>query len=855
MIPPAAHGWTTHAHRLALGKRPTDRRRDSHGQASERFANGEAILSRFDAQRGCVVSVERDDRDRRPPTGPTLAVDHEARRARSYEPPDRYEELRLLGTGGHGEVRRMFDRQLERVVAMKTLRLGADASRALAARFLTEIKVTAALSHPGVVAVFDYGTLSDGQLWFTMPEVRGSTLRARIDACLADATRDASAHRALLECFSRVCETMAYAHRRGVIHRDLKPENIMIGEFGETLVMDWGLARNVADRTRESRAETEHHRADPERAHTRDGTILGTPSYMAPEQACGDIDAHGPPTDVFALGAILRQLLAAGANAHLFAEDLERIADRATMHEPTDRFGDATELSQAVRAALDGSLRRERAAAALVEAAALTEQINGIAREIDALRASASRRLAAISPDAATTEKEPAWLEQDRAAERESERAVLEARWLQSVHGALQLDPTFRDAHLALAKHYADELLRAEHGRRAPDATRFEELLRAHDPGEYTAILRGLAKLTLVTDPPGARVMARKYEPRGRRLELSQQATLLGVTPIDGATLAHGSYLLTIQLDGYETTRYPIVLARGEHWDGCAPNERSPRAIALPREGELDDDEVYVPAGYAWTGGDPLAIESLPLRRVWIDGFVAGRFPVTNAEYIAFLDDLVARGLEAEALAACPRSNRGVGASPPDALSFERRRDGTFRLRDDDPGEVWRPRGPVVLVTWNGAQSYARWRAARTGRGDRLLHELEREKAVRSVDGRCFSWGDHFEPTWTRVASSTRAEASRVDVDDYPVDASPYGLRQGVGNTRDFCLNAWTIDGPALDGAVLRVRGAELPSEYRSVRGGAWSSVEHHCRAASRFANRIDDRRSTIGIRVGRPFR
>lgn len=792
------------------------------------------------------------ERETRAHTEPTLGCDSAVERTGSVALPERYVELRVLGVGGHGEVRRVFDRHLERVVAMKTVRVGGEASRALSARFLSEIKVTAALSHPGVVAIFDHGVLADGRHWYTMPEVRGSTLRARMDARSHAQSRDDAEHRALLEAFARVCETMAYAHSRAVIHRDLKPENIMIGEFGETLVMDWGLARRAEDAGAEPFPRLT---ARQDEQHTRDGVILGTPSFMAPEQARGELARHGPPTDVYALGVILRQLIALGADSHGAAQELERIAARATADEPEARFADAGAMAEEVRAALDGGRRRERSLAALDAASSLRAMIEQRALEAAALRHGATRQLSALAADADPEEKEPAWAALDLAASLDGERAVLEARWLQSVHGALQVDARCPEAHEALAQHYAHALQGAERERRDTDVARFEELLRAHDRGAYASVLRGLAQCSLVTDPPGARVLARRYEVRGRRRVLGSAVIDLGVTPIERVTLAHGSYLLELSLAGHALTRYPVALERGSHWDGCAPGDRAPHAIVLPREGELDADEVYVPAGYAWTGGDPMAIESLPRRRVWIDGFVAGRFAITNAQYLAFLDDLVAHGREDEALAACPRSNRGAGASPPDALSWDRRRDGTFSLRHDDPGELWRPRGPVVLVSWTAARAYAQWRAARSARPYRLLHELEREKAVRSVDGRCFSWGDHFEPAWTRVASSSRSEASRVEVDAYPMDVSPYGFRQGVGNTRDFCLNAWTLEGPALNGDRLAVRVDEPLGEYRSVRGGAWSSVEHHCRAASRFANRVDDRRSTIGLRIGRSLR
>src|SRR5262249_7401155 len=144
---------------------------------------------------------------------------------------------------------------------------------------------------------------------------------------------------------------------------------------------------------------------------------------------------------------------------------------------------------------------------------------------------------------------------------------------------------------------------------------------------------------------------------RDRRL-VPVDLGLLWTTPLHAVPLQQGSYRLRLRAaanTGLAEVVYPVLIARGEHWDGCAPGERDPYPIVLPREDELGPDDCYVPAGYAWIGGDPEASDSLPRRRVWIDAFVMRRFPVTNAGYLAFLNDLWARGRVEEALAACPR--------------------------------------------------------------------------------------------------------------------------------------------------------------------------------------------------------
>jgi serine/threonine-protein kinase len=158
-------------------------------------------------------------------------------------------------------------------------------------------------------------------------------------------------------------------------------------------------------------------------------------------------------------------------------------------------------------------------------------------------------------------------------------------------------------------------------------------------------------------------------------------------------------------------------------------------------------------------------------------------------------------------------------------------------------------------MSWHGAVAYTRWAAARWSLPYRLPSELEREKAVVGADGRRYPWGDAFDATWACMANSHHGDASRVDVDAFPLDESPYGLRGGAGNTRDFCIDLWTFRGPALVGRRLVVRPPEEGREdYRSVRGGAWAAVASECRPAARFASRPAERWSTTGLRLARSF-
>jgi serine/threonine protein kinase len=274
-----------------------------------------------------------------------------SRLVRAIRAPDlsgtRYVLGREVGRGGMGSVWEAEDPELGRVVALKVLDLP-DAAGDLAARLRREARVLARLEHPGVVPVHDVGALPDGRPWYAMKLVRGE----RLDE--AAARLPTLPER--LRLFLRVCEPVAFAHARGVVHRDLKPSNVMVGPFGEVLVLDWGIARLLDEEASERRpgppAEPPIEPREPRAAGpgTAAGTVLGTPGYMAPEQARGDggVDARA---DVWALGVLLRGL--AGPEA-LRARRLAAIVAKATAERPAERYEGAPALATDVVRYLDG---------------------------------------------------------------------------------------------------------------------------------------------------------------------------------------------------------------------------------------------------------------------------------------------------------------------------------------------------------------------------------------------------------------------------------------------------------------------------------------------------------------------
>jgi serine/threonine-protein kinase len=304
-------------------------------------------------------------------------------------PPPRLQLVGEIARGGMGAVLKGRDTDLGRDVAVKVLLEKHTGRPELAQRFLEEAQISGQLQHPGTVPVYELGAFADGRPYFTMKLVRGQTLAKLLD----DRKEVGDDRPRFLGIFLQVCQALAYAHARGVIHRDLKPSNVMVGAFGEVQVMDWGLAKVLPEggaddeaRARERerrdtvsliRTQRSQGAATPEEAgmHTQEGDVLGTPAYMAPEQARGDVDLVDERADVFGLGAILCEILTGQpsftgktAEAHRKAKtaqldeafgrlegcgadaDLVALAKRCLAVEPWHRLRHAGEVAAAVTA-------------------------------------------------------------------------------------------------------------------------------------------------------------------------------------------------------------------------------------------------------------------------------------------------------------------------------------------------------------------------------------------------------------------------------------------------------------------------------------------------------------------------
>jgi serine/threonine protein kinase/formylglycine-generating enzyme required for sulfatase activity len=800
--------------------------------------------------------------------------------------PDRYRSDGLIGQGAMGEVHRVFDRHLARTVARKVIRPAAHAQPDLRARFLTEARITAQLQHPGIVPVYDHGVLPDGRAWFTMKEVRGKTLLDVILEAHAGGPPDEPTLHRLVQCFHRVCEAVAYAHGRGVVHRDLKPTNIMLGEHGEVLVLDWGIAK-----VSHAAVGTQGVVSDQLDAHaTLAGAITGTPAYIAPEVAHGHARRVDARADVYSLGAVLYEILSgtppysgstltilqevlAGPPRDLRTRDepevgpalatrlppaLVTACEQAMSRDAEARFADGSGLAEAVAAWLEGVEQNARARTVVAEAEALGARARANLEASRREAREAESALRALAPWAPEVEKAPWWDLSDRAAASRLEAVRLDAAAESRLRAALALAPRLPEAHAALARrwrgaHAAAEARREDSEREAGELRRHAVALPPEHPerADHLRWLEGHGTLDLDTDPPGAMARLYRYQPARRRLSPVLVGEV-GPTPFAGLPIAHGSYLLEIRHPRSEPVRLPISVGRGEAWRSVAPGTTRPRPVRLPRRGTLDAGSRFIPAGWFLAGGDPLAVDPMPARRLWVDDWVVDATHVTNAQYIRFLDDLVARGWVDDALRYAPRERPGTPGE--EGALIYRFSGGGFALRADADGDLWEPDAPVLMVDFAGAEAYAAWRAARTAQPWQLLPELVWEKAARGVDGRAYPWGDGFDPTFACMRQSHPGRAMPARAGTWPVDESPYGVRDMAGNAATWCADPWRYEGPPCpdDRVVAPPLGSD--AALRVVRGGTWNDAPDFLRAARRNFNPTHYRGSLLSFRIGRPL-
>jgi serine/threonine-protein kinase len=727
----------------------------------------------------------------------------------------RYEFLDELGRGGMGQVMLAHDQILNRDIALKTLLPDSSGDAHTRARLLQEAQITGILEHPSIIPIYDLGALSNRQPFYTMRVVRERSLDQIIRE-MGHGGEHVHSLTQLVSILRQVSLAVHYAHDRGVIHRDLKPENILIGSYGEVFIIDWGVAKVVDPELRAmslSPSQTEEL-----------GVLVGTPQYMAPEQAQGQNDQIDERSDVYALGAILYEVLtlrpvfrASNVLSLLFKaveeapvapsqcaadrsipRELEEICLKALAKSPEQRFQSAEEMADELELFLEGVKERERRNQMALDATNQADLAREDYHQTQQRHAEAMRKLSHeklnMTSWAPHQEKERVWQLEQRVEDLqvEVERHFSEATRLYGQ--ALGHQPEMSEARKALADLYWERFRQSEAAGERARATYFEGLVRQYNDGWYDELMAGKAQLTVLTEPEPAEATLFEFTEVNRRL-VERRIADLNSTPVRTLEVQHGSYVIELQRDGFVTLQVPVKLERMEN---------KTLELRLRRADQVPQDFAVISGGHFLSG--ELQPHNLDKNTKFLPDFAIAKFPVTCAEYLEFLNALADHNIE-QALERAPRLEDGESYFPVSQT-------GEFSLpAEDSDGDSWEMEWPICLVSYHDAVAYAQWRSRRDARPYRLPTADEWEKAARGVDGRLYPWGNHFDPSFCRMRDSEQGRPMPVSIHKYKMDRSPYGVRDLAGNVIE-----WTTT-PAPGG-----------DDRRIVQGASYGSIELMCR-------------------------
>ena len=724
---------------------------------------------------------------------------------------DRFEIFDEIAHGAMGRIDAGWDRHLGRPVAIKTLRSD-RAKDVVRMRFLEEAQVTGQLQHPSIITVYELGKLN-GEVVFVMRRVEGMSLKELIH-CLKKGDQELIAQYDMtrkVQLFYQLCQAVAYAHNKGVIHRDIKPSNVMIGDFDDVVLLDWGLCKIIGQEVRSSRSSTE-------RWQTMHGQIIGTPAYMAPEQALGMIDQVTPATDVYGLGALLyhfltlappfsgkskREVVRKVLHAELLPprvraphEDippaLEEICLKCLERDAEQRYPDAAALALELQKLLASGFNQtiDRSTVPMQDnpnlEATLQPQIDQLLKEIE----EGLFQLQSLQEDLAATidnlqstryllDERPIY--QERADFYRLEIQNLISQICDQTSHLLLLsqllgrgkDPYASDSEASstdttstveqvcvmLSGLYEDAILSGDQDTRA----RLGYWLERFDPVQRELLSREVGALYLHIRPARAEVQLWQCIPDGTTLKKSRPKTLR-TSPLLLERVPAGQYVIS--------AIYPRSDRRVESSLRVHPGVTTRVSITLYHPEAAPDDFMHIPAGTFASG--PKAKHLAGSAEIALPDFFMSELPITCRDYLSFLVKLAQSDLS-EAKSRTPRRSGDqvhLWHWDGDTLKF-----------DETIG--WHLEMPVVGVSLDDAFRYCQWRSERDRRQYRLPTESEWEKAARGPDGRLFPWGDIWDPRFV-AGAETWDHHLPPEVGLMSADRSVYGIRDLIGGVREW---------------------------------------------------------------------
>jgi len=623
--------------------------------------------------------------------------------------------------------------------------------------------------------------------------------------------------------------------------------------------------------------------------------LVGQPPYTGSslKEVLEDVKRGRYPKVVFQASSPFPSALRQGAKEVVYTsapEALVRVCERAMSFVQEERYPSAKGFSEALGAWLDGVQQRQEALSLLGELPELKRrQVECLTRALE-LDAQAKRALSELPSWASEVEKAEGWSLEDKARSLRADVERLDLEIELKLRSAQRLAGSLLELHLEAASYYRSAHQRLIELKRDHEARRALSLLKEHaqalpeehpERAGYMRYLMGEGTLRLSL-PPGVKLTIIPEKERSRRLQFMEPVSSLdtlfslaeedhtpGVldpfnVPLDHPAqvrcqLEEGSYLCLLSdkdpgpvASEWMGLRYHVCIEAQKEWSTTPPSGSNPPTLQLPA-GLCVEEERFVPGGWCWTG-DLDAPRSLAPARLWVDDFVIQARPVTHAEYLEFLNDLVESGRVDYAREHAPQE-LASSADATSELLYAQAEHGRYHLPSETGPLAWTLDRPVAMVNWWNACAYAEWRREKTGRPWRLPSEWEWEKAGRGVDGRAYPWGgSYIDPSWCCNRLSQQGTPSTAPVSSFPIDCSPYGVRGMAGNVAEWCLNPHfdeptiTPNGGAPSPSLEEALTSSQPA--RVAKGGAWDDGPSFCHLAIRHRGLAHYRRSGLGFRL-----